>query len=116
MSSKIETGMKYIPVLSQKEVEDMRNSIKAASIRIATENIERMKRTTVNRPETMKYFDDVSNFFGQREKEIRAAKEEGKKVIGYTCMFAPIELILAADAIPVRVYSGWYDAAKLGDR
>ena len=31
-------------------------------------------------------------------------------------MFAPIELILAADAIPVRVGSGWYDAAKLGDR
>ncbi|MEM2930916.1 MAG: 2-hydroxyacyl-CoA dehydratase family protein [Thermoproteota archaeon] len=116
MSSKIETGMKYIPVLSPKEVEDMRNSIKAASIRIAAENIERMKRTTANRSETMKYFDEISNFFGQREKEIRAAKEEGKKVIGYMCMFAPIELILAADAIPVRVYSGWYDAAKLGDR
>jgi benzoyl-CoA reductase/2-hydroxyglutaryl-CoA dehydratase subunit BcrC/BadD/HgdB len=64
----------------------------------------------------MQYFDEIANFFGQREKEIQVAKENGKKVIGYFCMFAPTELILAADAIPVRVNSGWYDAAKLGDR
>src|SRR3989337_477856 len=64
----------------------------------------------------MQYFDEVSNFFGQREKEIQAAKEAGKKVIGYFCMFAPIELIIAADAIPVRVSSGWYDTSKIGDR
>ncbi len=32
------------------------------------------------------------------------------------CLFAPTELILAADAIPVRVNSGWYDTSKLGDR
>jgi benzoyl-CoA reductase/2-hydroxyglutaryl-CoA dehydratase subunit BcrC/BadD/HgdB len=111
-----ETGIKYIPEMSQKEIDELRSSIKAASIRVTAENIERMKRTTSNRPESMKYFDEISDFFGQREKEIRAAKEDGKKVIGYTCMFAPIELILAADAIPVRVNSGWYDASKLGDR
>src|SRR4030043_2186144 len=32
------------------------------------------------------------------------------------CLFAPTELIMAADAIPVRVNSGWYDTSKLGDR
>jgi benzoyl-CoA reductase/2-hydroxyglutaryl-CoA dehydratase subunit BcrC/BadD/HgdB len=31
-------------------------------------------------------------------------------------LFAPTELILAAEAIPVRVSSGWYDASKIGDR
>jgi len=107
---------KYIPEISQKEIEELRNTIKAASIKVMTENIERMKKTSTNRPEAMQYFDEISNFFGQREKEIREAKEGGKKVIGYNCMFAPIELILAADAIPVRVGSGWYDASKLGDR
>jgi benzoyl-CoA reductase/2-hydroxyglutaryl-CoA dehydratase subunit BcrC/BadD/HgdB len=116
MTSKDEIGMKYFPEISQKEIEEIRNSIKVTSIKVTAENIERMKKTAPNRPETMTYFDEISDFFGKREHEIRAAKEEGKKVIGYNCMFAPIELILAADAIPVRVNSGWYDASKLGDR
>jgi len=102
--------------IPQKEIEELQKSIKTSSQRIIAENIERMKKTSQNRPEAMQYFDEISNFFGQREKEIQAAKENGKKVIGYFCMFAPTELILAADAIPVRVSSGWYDAAKLGDR
>jgi len=107
---------KYMAELPQKEIEELRNSIKTSSQRIIAENIERMKKTSQNRPEAMQYFDEIANFFGQREKEIQAAKENGKKVIGYLCMFAPTELILAADAIPVRVNSGWYDAVKLGDR
>jgi len=116
MASEIEVGSKYIPEISQKEIEELRSSIKAASIKVIKENIERMKKTWPNRPEAMDYFDEISNFFGRREKEIREQKEAGKKLIGYSCMFAPIELILAADAIPVRIGSGWYDAAKLGDR
>ena len=106
---------KYIPEISQKEIEELRNTIKTASKKVMAENIERMKKTSTNRPEEMQYFDEIANFFGKREKEIQAAKEAGKKVIGYFCMFAPTELILAADAIPVRVNSGWYDASKLGD-
>jgi benzoyl-CoA reductase/2-hydroxyglutaryl-CoA dehydratase subunit BcrC/BadD/HgdB len=107
---------KYMPEISQKEIEELRNSIKTSSQKVIAENIERMKKTSQNRPEAMQYFDEISDFFGSREKEIRAAKESGKKVIGYLCMFAPTELVLAADAIPVRVNSGWYDASKLGDR
>jgi len=107
---------KYMPEISPKEIEELRNSIKITSQKVIAENIERMKKTSKNRPEAMQYFDEIANFFGQREKEIRTAKESGKKVVGYLCTFAPTELILAADAIPVRVNSGWYDAAKLGDR
>jgi benzoyl-CoA reductase/2-hydroxyglutaryl-CoA dehydratase subunit BcrC/BadD/HgdB len=94
----------------------LRTSIKEASLKVIEENIEKMKKAWPNRPKIMEYFDGISNFYGQREKEIREKKKAGKKVIGYTCMFAPIELILAADAIPVRIGSGWYDAAKIGDR
>jgi benzoyl-CoA reductase/2-hydroxyglutaryl-CoA dehydratase subunit BcrC/BadD/HgdB len=107
---------RYMPEISQKEIEELRNTIKNTSQRIIAENIERMNKTDQNRPEGMQYFDEIANFFGKREKEIRAAKESGKKVIGYFCLFAPTELILAADAIPVRVNSGWYDTSKLGDR
>ncbi len=116
MASEIEKGTKYIPEMAQKEIEELRSSIKAASIKAIEENIERMKKTWKNRPKVMEYFDEISNFFGRREKEIREQKEAGKKIIGYSCMFAPIELILAAGAIPVRIGSGWYDAAKLGNR
>jgi benzoyl-CoA reductase/2-hydroxyglutaryl-CoA dehydratase subunit BcrC/BadD/HgdB len=107
---------KYIPEMPQKEIDELKNSIKATSQRVIAENIERMKKTSKNRPEAMQYFDEIADLFGKREKEIKGAKESGKKVIGYMCMFAPVELILAADAIPVRVSSGWYDASKLGDR
>lgn len=116
MASEIEVGTKYVPEMAEQEIEDLRQSIKNSSINIINDNLARMKKTWKNRPKTMEYFDEIANFFGRREKEIREQKNSGKKVIGYTCMFAPVELILAADAIPVRVGSGWYDAAKLGDR
>jgi benzoyl-CoA reductase/2-hydroxyglutaryl-CoA dehydratase subunit BcrC/BadD/HgdB len=107
---------KFIPEIPRKEIDELKNTVKAASQKIMADNIERMKKTAPNRPEAMKYFDEIANLFGQRQKEIQAEKEKGKKVIGYMCLFAPTELILAADAIPVRVNSGWYDTAKLGDR
>jgi len=107
---------KYTPEIPAKEIEELRNSIKKASEKTMAENIERMKKADPNRPEAMKYFDEISNPFGQRQREILAEKQKGKKVIGYMCLFAPIELIMAADAIPVRVNSGWYDSSKIGDR
>jgi benzoyl-CoA reductase/2-hydroxyglutaryl-CoA dehydratase subunit BcrC/BadD/HgdB len=107
---------KYVPEIPQKEIEELRNSIKASSQKSIADNLERMKKTSKNRPEAMQYFDEIADFFGSREKEIRAAKESGRKIIGYLCLFAPTELVLAADAIPIRVNSGWYDASKLGDR
>jgi benzoyl-CoA reductase/2-hydroxyglutaryl-CoA dehydratase subunit BcrC/BadD/HgdB len=105
-----------MPEMPQKEIEELNAAVKSASAKIMADNIARMKKTDANRPVVMQYFDGISDFFGQRQQEIRAEKAKGKKVIGYFCMFAPIELILAADAIPVRVNSGWYDTSKLGDR
>jgi benzoyl-CoA reductase/2-hydroxyglutaryl-CoA dehydratase subunit BcrC/BadD/HgdB len=107
---------KYTPEVNQKEAEELRNTAKAASSRIIADNIERMKKADPHRPEAMKYFDGIADLFGQRQQEIAAEKAKGKKVIGYTCLFAPTELISAAGAIPLRVNSGWYDTAKLGDR
>jgi benzoyl-CoA reductase/2-hydroxyglutaryl-CoA dehydratase subunit BcrC/BadD/HgdB len=107
---------KYLSEMPQKEIQELNETVKSASEKIIADNIVRMKKTDPNRPAAMQYFDGVSNFFGQRQKELQEAKAAGKKVIGYFCVFAPVELILAADAIPVRVNSGWYDTSKLGDR
>ena len=106
---------KYISEIPQKEIDELRNSAKIVSDRVIAENIQRMKKSSPDRPEAMRYFDEMANF-EQRAAEMKAAKEKGQKVIGYFCMFAPIELIVAADAIPVRVNSGWYDTSKIGDR
>ncbi len=109
-------GKRYMPEVSRKEIDELKNTMKAASLKVIADNIERMKKADPKRPEAMKYFDEMSNLFGKRQEEIQVEKEKGKKVIGYMCLFAPTELILAADAIPVRVNSGWYDTSKLGDR
>ncbi len=63
-SEKIEK--KYTPEISTKEIEELRNSIKAASQKIIAENIERMKKADPNRPEVMNYFDEIANLFGKR--------------------------------------------------
>jgi benzoyl-CoA reductase/2-hydroxyglutaryl-CoA dehydratase subunit BcrC/BadD/HgdB len=116
MSESKTIEQRYLPEIPRKEIDELRTTIKAASQRIIADNIERMKKADPHRPDAMKYFDDIANLFGRRQQEIQAEKEKGKKVIGYLCLFAPAELILAADAIPVRVNSGWYDTSKLGDR
>jgi benzoyl-CoA reductase/2-hydroxyglutaryl-CoA dehydratase subunit BcrC/BadD/HgdB len=109
-------GKRYMPEVTRKESDELKTTMKVASQKVMAENIERMKKADPKRPEAMKYFDEISNLFGKRQEEIQAEKEKGKKVIGYMCLFAPTELILAAGAIPVRVNSGWYDTSKLGDR
>jgi len=110
------TERKFLPEVSEKEMTELRNTVKAASQKIIADNIARMKKADPHRPKAMEYFDDIANLFGKRQEEIAAEKAKGKKVIGYMCLFAPTELITAADAIPVRVNSGWYDTSKLGDR
>lgn len=107
---------KYMPEVSAKEIQELKKTIVNASQKEIADNIARMKKADKKRPYTMMYFDEIANLFGKRQQEIADEKARGKKVIGYTCLFAPTELILAADAIPVRVNSGWYDASKIGDR
>ncbi len=107
--------IKYLPSLSQAEKEEHQRNFKASVQKTVAENLEKM-RMVPNRPRAMEYFDGIADFFGQREKEIREFKAKGGKVIGYGCMFAPIELILAAGALPLRIDSGFYTPSKLGDQ
>ena len=106
---------KYLPVLSPEEKDELQKAFRAGVQKTVAENIEKMRQVP-NRPRAMEYFDQIADFFGQREKEIRDFKAQGGKVIGFACMFAPVELILAAGAIPVRIDSGFYTPSKIGDR
>jgi benzoyl-CoA reductase/2-hydroxyglutaryl-CoA dehydratase subunit BcrC/BadD/HgdB len=106
---------KYLPSLSAEEKDEQQKAFKVSVQNSVTENIEKMKKVP-NRPKGMEYFDGIADFFGQREKEIRDFKAKGGKVIGYGCMFVPIELVIAAGAIPIRIDSGFYSPSKLGDQ
>lgn len=106
---------KYLPQLSPEDKEELQKNFKATVQKTVTEYIEKMGKVP-HRPKGMAYFDGLADFFGEREKEIREYKKQGGKVIGFVCMFAPIELILAAGALPIRVDSGFYEPSKLGDR
>ncbi len=114
MNNKNDT--KYLPQLSPEEKEELQNNFKTTVQNTVTEYIEKMAKVP-NRPKGMEYFDQMADFYGQREREIREFKKQtGKKVIGFVCMFAPIELILASGALPIRIDSGFYEPSKLGSR
>ena len=51
-----------------------------------------------------------------RLEELSALKAAGQKVIGYLCIYAPVELIRAAGAIPVRLEHGGSDAERAGTK
>jgi benzoyl-CoA reductase/2-hydroxyglutaryl-CoA dehydratase subunit BcrC/BadD/HgdB len=105
----------YLPVIAQEEKAELQKAFKDGVQKSVAENIQKMQAAQ-NRPRAMAYFDGVSDYFGTREKEIRDFKAKGGKVVGFACMFAPIELILAAGAIPIRIDSGFYTPSKIGDR
>lgn len=54
------------------------------------------------RPEQMTYFESAGS---QVSSGIKTAREQGKKFVGFYCIFAPQELIVAAGAIPVTLCS-----------
>ena len=54
------------------------------------------------RAETMTFFDSV---IPDASAAITSVREQGKKFVGVYCVFAPQELIVAADAVPVTLCS-----------
>jgi benzoyl-CoA reductase/2-hydroxyglutaryl-CoA dehydratase subunit BcrC/BadD/HgdB len=52
----------------------------------------------------------------ERVEELAAVRRQGTKVVGYFCIYAPVELIQAAGAIPVRLMRGGHAAEEAGER
>jgi len=52
----------------------------------------------------------------EREEEIATARKQGTKVIGYFCIYAPVEIVQAAGAVPVRLMRGGQAAEEKGER
>jgi benzoyl-CoA reductase/2-hydroxyglutaryl-CoA dehydratase subunit BcrC/BadD/HgdB len=54
-------------------------------------------------------FDEAATFFNKRVGELYNFKQQGGKVVGTLCVFAPTELIKAAGAEHVRLCSGFHE-------
>jgi len=52
----------------------------------------------------------------ERIEEIAAARRQGTKVVGYFSIYAPVEMVRAAGAIPVRLMRGGHAAEETGER
>jgi len=52
----------------------------------------------------------------ERVDELAAARRQGTKVVGYFCIYAPVEMVQAAGAIPVRLLRGGHAAEEAGER
>jgi benzoyl-CoA reductase/2-hydroxyglutaryl-CoA dehydratase subunit BcrC/BadD/HgdB len=52
----------------------------------------------------------------ERIEEIAAERQRGKRVVGYFCIYVPVEMVRAAGAIPVRLMRGGHAAEEAGER
>ena len=48
-------------------------------------------------------YSKLEQLFKQNLTDIAQAKEEGRKVVGFYCLYSPVELAIAAGAIPVSL-------------
>jgi len=86
---------------------------KTSSIHLAMETKKSLKEIVEdfpNNPESMDYFYKLASVFAGEEK----INTNGKKVIATTCVQVPTELILAADAHPLRLCGGAYATDQIG--
>ncbi len=52
----------------------------------------------------------------ERVEEIASARKQGARVVGYFCIYSPVELVQAAGAIPVRLMRGGQAAEEAGEK
>lgn len=108
-------GYRYREEMSEAEIEAIKKKTKAHIEERIDVYLTKMIESP-NRATTMAYFDDMAHLYSNdRTKEIKEHKKNGGKVIGTFCMFAPLELIYAADAIPVRLCSGEHGTITTGE-
>jgi len=89
-----------LDVQKQKQIDDAKNMI--------ARQLDRLKRLP-KRAKGMAYFDETATFFNKRVGELYNFKNQGGKVVGTLCVFAPAELILAAGAQNIRLCSGFHE-------
>jgi len=58
----------------------------------------------------------VKEIYENRTSRARELKKEGKKIIGYCCVCAPVEIVTALGAVPYKVYGDMEESVTEADR
>lgn len=58
----------------------------------------------------------ASEIYQNRSHRVKELKAEGKKIIGYPCMYVPLEIITALDLAPYRTYGDIREPVTEADR
>lgn len=58
----------------------------------------------------------ASEIYQNRSHRVKELKAEGKKIIGYPCMYVPLEIITALDLVPYRTYGDIREPVTEADR
>ena len=67
-------------------------------------------------PDKSKGLSRAREIYRDRSRRARELKAEGKKIIGYPCMYVPLEIITALDLVPYRTYGDIKEPVTEADR
>jgi benzoyl-CoA reductase/2-hydroxyglutaryl-CoA dehydratase subunit BcrC/BadD/HgdB len=99
---------RYVTNRILEDVGTKRNQIITGMKKMIHDEVSKLK-SMENRPKAMSYFDSIAGYYGPREEEVKKFKQNGGKVVGSLCMFAPNEIIAASGALPIRFCSGFHE-------
>ena len=69
----------------------------------------------VKQAEVSGWLTKVDRICQDRSQKAKQLKAEGKKIVGYLCCFAPVEIITAADMVPFRIVGNAEESSAPAD-
>ena len=58
----------------------------------------------------------VREIYQNRSRRAKELKAEGKKIVGYTCIYSPLEMVAALDVVPYRIFGDIGEPITKADR
>jgi benzoyl-CoA reductase/2-hydroxyglutaryl-CoA dehydratase subunit BcrC/BadD/HgdB len=58
----------------------------------------------------------ATEIYDDRSKRIKELKAQGKKIVGYPCVYVPLEMLTALDVVPYRTYASIKESVTEADR
>ncbi|MBM3154518.1 MAG: 2-hydroxyacyl-CoA dehydratase [Chloroflexi bacterium] len=66
--------------------------------------------------EKSKGLSKAAEIYGDRPRRAKELKAQGKKIVGYPCVYVPLEMLTALDLVPYRTYANINESVTEADR
>ena len=57
----------------------------------------------------------INEIYSDRSKRIKELKDQGKKAMGYLCIYPPVEIMTALELIPFRIFGDMRETVSKAD-